>query len=113
MLIKVESLIITSENYDQAISFFKDKLGLEMPTEGQNMVRFELGGFPIFVARSDQGSNAFVSVETDDIETDFKHLKERGIEFPEEIKTLASGDKAAFFGGPVGIDFMLYQPAPE
>ncbi len=48
MLKKIESLIITSDKYDEAISFFKNKLGFEIPIEGADMARFELNGFPVF-----------------------------------------------------------------
>jgi hypothetical protein len=109
MLKKIESLIITADKYDEAISFFKDKLGFEIPVEGADMARFELNGFPVFVAKSDSGSCTFISLETDDIESDCRLLKEKGVEFPEGISSLKNGDKASFFGGPVGIQFMLFQ----
>jgi hypothetical protein len=112
MLKKIESLIVTSENYDDVVSFFKDKLGFEMPVNGADMTRFELNGFPLFVARSEKGNNLFISIETDNIESDYSVLKEKGIDLPEPVSALKGGDKASFFRGPLGVEFMLYQPAP-
>jgi predicted enzyme related to lactoylglutathione lyase len=111
MLTRIESLIITTDNYDDAMDFFSKKLGLEMPSQSEEMARFDIGGFPIFVARSDRGLGSFVTVETDDIEADYNRLKEKGVEFYELISTLKSGDKASFFRGPGNTEFMLYQPA--
>jgi predicted enzyme related to lactoylglutathione lyase len=98
MLKKIESLIITTENYNETMDFFERKLELAMPANSDEMARFELGGFRIFVAKND-------------IEADFQRLKENGIEFYEPISVLKSGDRASFFKGPAGIEFMLYQPA--
>jgi catechol 2,3-dioxygenase-like lactoylglutathione lyase family enzyme len=111
MLKKIESLIITTENYDEAVGFFRDKLGLALPAQSDDMSRFEIDGFPIFVARSDKGLGSFISIESDSIEADFQALKEKGVEFYEPISTLKSGDRASFFKGPAGTEFMLYQPA--
>jgi predicted enzyme related to lactoylglutathione lyase len=113
MLKKIESIIFTSDKHGEAISFFEEKLGFNKPSQSQNMARFELAGFPIFIARSEKGSGAFISIETNDIESDSRILKERGVEILEPISSLKGGDKAAFFKGPVNIDFMLYQPAAE
>jgi catechol 2,3-dioxygenase-like lactoylglutathione lyase family enzyme len=110
MLKRIESLIVTTERFDDALGFFKDKLGLELPSQSDNMARFEIDGFPIFLARTEKGFGSFVSIETNDIEADFKALQERGIEFREPIKSLKNGDKAAFFKGPANMEFMLYQP---
>ena len=77
------------------------------------MARFELGGFPIFVARADHGSANFISIESDNIDADYDELQRRGIEFQETIKTMKGGDRAAFFKGPAEMLFMLYQPAPN
>jgi catechol 2,3-dioxygenase-like lactoylglutathione lyase family enzyme len=111
MLKKIESLIITTENYDETTGFFAQKLGLEMPSDNEEMARFELGGFPIFVAKSERGLGSFITIETDDIEADYKLLQEKGVEFYEPISVLKGGDKASFFKGPAGVEFMLYQPA--
>jgi predicted enzyme related to lactoylglutathione lyase len=111
MLKKIESLIITTEKYGEAMDFFKRRLGLSMPVSSDEMARFELGGFPIFVAKSEKGLGSFISIETDDIEADYQLLQERGVEFYEPVSVLKSGDRASFFKGPGGIEFMLYQPA--
>jgi catechol 2,3-dioxygenase-like lactoylglutathione lyase family enzyme len=113
MLKRIESLIITTENYQQALEFFKEKLGLDLPAQSDDMARFEIAGFPIFIARSEEGLGSFISIETDDIESDFAKFKERGVEFYEQINTLKGGDRASFFKGPGNTEFMLYQPAVE
>jgi len=113
MLRRIESFIITSEDFDGALAFFKDKLKLAMPAKSEDMARFELESIPIFVARSDKGGGSFISIETDDIEGDYKQLKERGVDFFEPINTMQGGDKVAFFRGPADTEFMLYQPASD
>jgi hypothetical protein len=40
MLKKIESFIVTDSNYSDAVAFFHDRLGLEMPSKGANMARF-------------------------------------------------------------------------
>lgn len=111
MLTKIESFIVSTKDYDNAIEFFQHYLGLEMPSKGVNMARFELDNFPIYVARADQGSATFISIESDNIVEDYQLLQKRGIEFQEPIKAMKGGDKAAFFRGPAETLFMLYQPS--
>ncbi len=113
MLTKIESFIITSDDFDGALDFFRKKLGFEMSAESEDMARFDLGNIPIFVARSDKGSSSFISIESDNIEADYILLKERGIEFYEPINSMKGGDKVSFFKGPAETEFMLYQPSPD
>jgi hypothetical protein len=110
MLKKIESFIITANNYGQAVEFFKEKLGFQLISENHEMARLELNGFPIFIAGSRDGESIFISIECDDIEADYKLLRKRGIEFGGPINTMKGGDKAAFFSGPARTQFMLYQP---
>ncbi len=112
MLKKIESLIFTAGEFEKAVAFFEEILELPRPYSSENMARFELDGFPIFVARSD-GNSSLITIETDDINADYVRLSDKGIEFKEPVKTLGGGDKAAFFDGPSGSEFMLYQPPPE
>ena len=79
MLKKVESLIFTDDKYDEAVAFFRDTLVLEIPSESSDMVKFELNGFPIFVARAKEGAASFVTLESDDIESDYAVLQKRGM----------------------------------
>jgi hypothetical protein len=113
MLKKIESIILTSDKLIEAVEFFEKKLGFDKQSESKNISRFELAGFPIFVSRSERGSGAFISIETDDIESDSYLLKKRGIEILEPIQSLNGGDKVTFFKGPFNIDFMLFQPAVD
>jgi predicted enzyme related to lactoylglutathione lyase len=110
MLKKIDSLIYTTENYDEAVAFFQEKLGLGIGERDDDLARFEVDGFPIFVARAEKGVGSIVSIESDDIAADHKRLEEKGVEFHGPVSTLKSGDKASFFSGPAGAEFMLYQP---
>lgn len=89
--------------------FFKDKLELKISSHDENMARFEIGSFPIFMAKSERGSGSFISIETDDIEADYTMLSERGIEFREPVIETGDGGKVCFFKGPGDTEFMLYQ----
>lgn len=109
MLKKIESFIIATTKYNEISEFFADILQLEASAFERNYAIFELGGFPIYIARS-PADISYISIETDDIEGDFKLLTERGAEFFEPIHFLQNGDLAAFFRAPGGFEFMLIQP---
>ena len=108
MLKKVDSFIIATSEFLKASEFFADILELT-PTYESNYAKFELDGFPIFLARS-AGNMSYISIETDDITGDYKVLREKGADFVEPIHILENGDKAAFFRSPGGFEFMLYEP---
>jgi hypothetical protein len=65
------------------------------------------------VARADNGSATFISIESDDIEADYELLLKRGVEFQGSVETMKGNDRAAFFKGPGDTLFMLYQPSFE
>lgn len=109
MLKKIESFIIATTLFDQVSGFFANILGLEVFAFDNNYAIFELNGFPIYISRS-PADISYLSIETDDIEIDFKILAERGAEFFEPIQFLENGDRAAFFRAPGGFEFMLLQP---
>jgi predicted enzyme related to lactoylglutathione lyase len=109
MLKKIESFIIATSQYEAVSEFFADILRLEASAFERNYAIFELDGFPIYIARS-PANISYLSIETDDIESDFKALTERGAEFFEPIHFLENGDRAAFFRAPGGFEFMLLQP---
>jgi len=113
MLKKVESLIVTSETYEEVVDFFREALGLEMPASSDNMSQFGIKGFPIFVARCNIGSGYFISIESDDIRADYQEMLKKGVKFLDPIMALKNGDLATFFKGPANMDFMLYQPAAD
>jgi hypothetical protein len=109
MLKKIESFIIATTHYNEISEFFENILCLEASAFESNYAIFELDGFPIYIARS-PANISYLSIETDDIESDFKELAERGAEFFEPIHFLENGDRAAFFRAPGGFEFMLIQP---
>jgi len=111
LLKKVESLIVTSDTYDEVVFFFRESLGLEMPAHSDNMAQFGINGFPIFVARCQKGCGYFISIESDDIDSDYREMQKKGVKFLDPILSLQNGDLATFFKGPADMDFMLYQPA--
>jgi predicted enzyme related to lactoylglutathione lyase len=110
MLKKVESFLIATTRYKEVTDFFAEVLRLEATALESNYAMFELGGFSIYVAPS-PANISYLSIETDDIENDFKMLAERGAEFFEPVHFLENGDRAAFFRTPGGFEFMLFQPA--
>jgi len=110
MLMKVESFIIATTRYKEVTEFFAKILRLEATAFESNYAIFELGGFSIYIAPS-PADISYLSIETDDIESDFRNLAERGAEFFEPVHFLENGDRAAFFRAPGGFEFMLFQPS--
>lgn len=88
--------------------FFRDKLGLASFDVGEGWLIFPMEGEVGF--HPGEGMKHDISLYCDDIEATVGELKDRGVEFTDEIKDWGFGS-GTFIVAPGGLQIQLYQPA--
>lgn len=83
---------IFSEDLNNLLPFYRDVLGLAVGNEGPGFVvlgplegpSIGLGTHSEVRGRTSDPARHIVGIETDDIQSDYRRLKDRGVEFLEE-----------------------------
>ena len=114
MITGVHTMFYTSEEV-QLREFIRDKLGLPAKDVGGGWLIFDLpqadmGCHPANAKDGKPSGTHYVSFFCDDIESTVLELKERGVEFLDEISDVGYG-LAIHFEMPGGVPVELYQPA--
>lgn len=96
-------------------SFIRDKLGFSYTDVGDGWLIFDLpeadmGCHPAEAADGHPSGAAYLSFYCDDIKKTVAELKERGVEFTDDIADLGYG-LATHFKMPGGFSVQLYQPS--
>ena len=94
-------------------NFLRDKLSFKATDVGDGWLIFspseaEIGVHPT-VDNVPESGTADISLYCDDIDQTMKELRERGVEFTQEIKDQGYG-LVTFFVVPGGFEIQLYQP---
>jgi predicted enzyme related to lactoylglutathione lyase len=118
MILGLRSASIWSEHVNNLLPFYRDRLGLKVAVEIPNnfVVLGELGGPTLALGTHSEvkGRNAdparhMVGLSTDDVDGDYKRLKESGVEFV-EIPTDYGQLRIATLKDPEGNLVQLLQP---
>jgi catechol 2,3-dioxygenase-like lactoylglutathione lyase family enzyme len=126
--VRIAQITVTVRDYDEAISFYTEKLGFELLEDtdlcgGKRWVRVvPAGGGPsILLARAvtppqhasvgnQTGGRVFVFIETDDLERDHRAMTSRGVEFVRLPSSQEYG-RVAVFKDLYGNLFDLIEPS--
>ena len=107
---------ITVSDFDKAVTYYTDVLGLEVVERVDEMGWAELkgeGGATLGICRTYEdmpaGANAVVTFSVDDIETTKKELGERGIIFEGEIVEIPGHVKMQLCRDPDGNQYQICQ----
>ena len=111
----VDFAVVFVDDYDAAVAFYRDVLGLEHLDYGKiRGGEFETGGLTLQVVeassigREFQPSGHPIALHVDDVEAARAELEEKGVEFNAE--TLDSGVcHMAFFSDPAGNALLLHK----
>lgn len=113
----IEWIILITENYDAMKSFYRDTLGFpierDMPEEEFTQFKTDncflaIYGKQFVEKLLDQsvtgkpGSTIYSFKESEDVDSDYKQLKDKGVQFMGEPKTQAWGQRTAYFTDPEG-----------
>lgn len=113
MIRGVHTMFYTSEPEELRV-FLRDKLGFPATDVGDGWLIFdlppaEMGCHPAEGAGGSPSGTHFISFYCDDVETTVAELKERGVEFVDDISETGYG-RATHFRAPGGFEIELYQP---
>ena len=91
-----------TKNLERAIEFYRDVLGLKLLLKTEEWAEFEIGGqrFALHQIKSSETfqavSPAVVSLQTDAIESAIETLKNKGVQFVQELQIHSYGKMAVF-----------------
>lgn len=88
-------------------AFFRDKLALQSFDVGQGWLIFPLDGEVGF--HPGEGVKHEISLFCDEIHSTVQELKERGVEFTQEVEDWGFGI-GTFIAAPGGVTIQIYQP---
>jgi predicted enzyme related to lactoylglutathione lyase len=111
----VDFVIVPTKDFDAAVEFYRDVIGLEESKQWGEMKgkEFETGNLTIAVMQSDAFGLDFaphthpIALQVDDVEAGRSELESKGIEF--QADTMDSGVcHMAYFADPDGNGLMLH-----
>ena len=117
--------VLAVDDLDRAISFYRDKLGLNVEKDSENdgYAMIELGDSHCLLYKTSyrRGENTVAAFEIEDVEGTVKELRDRGVRFEEYdfpglktvdgIVTESSGAKSAWVKDTEGNTIAITQPA--
>ena len=121
-MMRVRFASIPVSDQDRALEFYTEKLGFEVVTDqpfgdGQRWIELQPPGSDTLIVlftppgRQDQiGTFQNVAFTSDDVEKEYRELRDRGVEFVEPAKKADWGGIQAIFKDPDGNTFVLASP---
>jgi methylmalonyl-CoA/ethylmalonyl-CoA epimerase len=92
MLSAIGQIAATVRDLPQAVSFYRDKLGLKLLFEAPNMAFFDCGGIRLMLTPGERAAERFNSIlyfRVDDIQAASRELAARGVTFEREPHLIA------------------------
>ena len=116
----VRQVSVTAKNLDRAVTFYREKLGIEHAFTVANMAFFDCGAMRIMLAVPERPEldhpSSVLYFSVDDIHDAYRILRRRGVEFEGQPKIVAAMDHhdlwMAFFRDSEGnlLSLMAEQP---
>lgn len=81
---RIGQLALTVRQLPAALPFYRDVLGLPLLFQARGMAFFQVGELRLMLAEGEPGRAGYSSIlyfATDDIEADYRRLKEAGVQF--------------------------------
>ncbi len=121
MIKRFDGVTIWSENLNNLLPFYRDRLGLRVTEQAPNFVMFgdgngpsvRLGTHSLLHGRNPDPARLMVSFYSDDLSGDWKRLKAAGVEFIEEPTEYGEGMRIATLQDPEGNLVQLFQYPPS
>lgn len=112
MITNLYAVCLLVKNLDDSLSFYKDKLGLEINSEDDGYVDFKIGSTLLAIFQKDKaeamfplqhmanGGGAVYAYQVEDVASACFELQSKGIEIFEGPKTMPWGQTVAYFKDP-------------
>ena len=92
MLSRIHSVLISTEDLQRLVPFYRDVLGLDPEMESEEFVVFQSGGGPQLglgahsevKGRSRDPNRVMVDFQVDDCQAEYERLRKQGVEFIRE-----------------------------
>lgn len=98
------NIAIAVKDYDQAIAFYQDVLGMKVEQTFENETKFSISGTNFFIESSDE-SNVHFEFAVEDIKKTKDLLLEKGCQITKEYSP-----KSVMVEDPFGMKFHLFEP---
>lgn len=115
MLKRVDNAHYWTKDMDQAVSFYRDLLGLSLRLRaGEDWAEFDVGGTTVAVHGTREGhappqAGATVVFEVDDLDLAVRLLRERGVVFEGDVHEVPGSGRFASFRDPDGNLLQVFQ----
>lgn len=113
MITSVDTYLIVTRAYPDAVRFHREALGLPVAFELPGATVFDAGGLTITVTRSETDLPPLLSFYVDDLPAALAQLRERGHEPESPPDALGDGAMVATIRAPGGARYGLFQPPVE
>ncbi len=115
MIESIARIWLPVDDMDKAVAFYRDSLGLEVVEHDDDWSEVTAGDQIIGLNANESPSGdggAVVAFKVDDIDSSVGQLKDKGVEFADQVSEHPWG-KIAPFKDPAGNDLQLYAPPAD
>jgi lactoylglutathione lyase len=115
MIKRIDPIIYFVSNFDECLSFYRDKLGLKLsggspPHEGFATFKLENVEFSIHAGyKGSKDGPINIHFSTNDIHAEVARLKKAGVAFTKDVEKMTWGDYEASFLDPDGNELEIYE----
>lgn len=114
MFDKLFAICLLVDDFEKSLSFYKDRLGLEVNSQEGKFADFKLEGTSLAIFQKDEAAAMFpkedmnrgggnvIGFQVDDVEKTCQSLKSKEVEVFEGPKTTEWGQTVAYFKDPDG-----------
>lgn len=106
MIEKIENITFPVKDLKKAINFYEKVLGLKKRDEWSNYATFNIGDMMLGLDPESKGELG-IFMRVADVDTEYRTLKEKGVQFVMEPKDQYWGGRTATFKDPDGNEFIL------
>jgi len=103
---KIENITFPVKDLKKAVSFYEKVLGLKKRDEWSNYATFNIGDMMLGLDPESKGELG-IFMRVADVDTEYRTLKEKGVQFVTEPKDQYWGGRTATFKDPDGNEFIL------
>ena len=118
MLKRVHSTFYWTKDMEEAIGFYRDKLGLDLRAQfGEDWSEFAIGDTTIALhgtrGAAPPNDGATVVFEVDDLDSTMLQLSTRGVRFEGEVTEVPESGRFVSLRDPAGNLVQIFEPSTE
>jgi catechol 2,3-dioxygenase-like lactoylglutathione lyase family enzyme len=126
MAVKFDSIVLMVSDLERSIEFYRDKLSMPVRYSSKGFVTLEAGPVPFQLEALSEATKTFgpeallvdhaaghrvaFTVHVEDVDTAYRDLKDKGVNFIKPPTNMPWGHRNADFADPDGNIWVLYEP---